>query len=300
MTSLYSTLNISKTASQEEIKAAYRKLAKQYHPDFHRGDAENEKRFKAISQAYEILGDAKKRGQYDRGEIDEQGNEKNFFHQRRKSDPGHDPFQQFHQKQNFGQGWENSDLFTNVFGDMFSQKKKAKPEMRLPAQEMTLSLTFEEAALGTTKKIKCPSGKTVELTIQRSSLSEQRLKVSGQGAPDPTGRIRDLIVILDVKDDGYFRRDKDDVHSDLLISLEQAILGDKVKVKTIDGTVSLTIKPHSNTDQVMRLKDKGIPNAISAKRGHHYVHLKIKLDDPSDSKLEKFIKKHYSDKLNKK
>ena len=284
MSKLYKTLGLTKDASAADIKSAYRKLAKKYHPDLHPGNEENEKKFKDISLAYNILSHEDKRAKYDQGAIDDQGNETGFhgsagggFNFREGQSP-------------FG-GFGSSDMFSHIFDDILGGNKASSRKAHAPQKtHAKLSITFLEAAKGCTRSISCPSGKQVELKIPAGIKSGQSLRVKNQGTFDPViQKNGDLYVEITVMPDSKFTVKGDDIYSEEVINISQAVKGDHIRIETIDGPISLKISPYTNTGDTLRLKEKGLVSPTNKKRGHHYVKIKLKLHDPKDSDLEKFI-----------
>ncbi|KJE35101.1 molecular chaperone DnaJ [Thalassospira sp. HJ] len=295
----YKTLGVAKTASQDEIKKAYRKLARELHPDVNPGDAKIEERFKKVSSAYHLLGDAERRKKFDNGEIDVDGRETSPF---ARGGGGHagggfgggDPFGGF-------SGANAEDIFDEIFGKGrgrgggggfggFGGERKPK-KVKGPNISYELSLDFSEAILGTTKRINLASGKSLEVRIPPGSENEQTLRLKGQGMAGMNGgEAGDALIKLHVHPDKTFRRQGNDIHCDLAISLSEAILGGSIEVPIVDGKVNMKLPANANSGTKLRLRGKGAPYDRGNKRGDQYVHLTVKLPEERDEELIEFIK----------
>ncbi len=283
MSDLYSILDVDKTASDKAIKSAYRKLAKKYHPDLNPDDKAVKKKFQEITAAYEILSDAEKRGQYDRGEIDADGNTRaphgfQGFRSSRTSSPFQDDFQ-------FGGAdFASEDLFSSIFGR--GERSRDSQRQRGADTRYTLKVTFLEAASGVKKKIAIQEGKAVELSIPAGTEQGYRLRLKGQGMPGAHGGVSgDAFVEIHVAKHKNFERDGYDIKSKIPITLPQAVLGGTIAVDTIHGTVALRVPAGTSSGERLRLKDKGV-----LKKGHQYVTLIIALPDTIDDELKNFMK----------
>jgi len=306
MKDLYKILGVSRTASADDIKKSYRKLAKELHPDLHPGDEKIADRFKEASAAYSILSDAKNRARYDRGEIDESGAERGFGGfgggQRRsyeRAGAGGQGFGGF----NFD-GVNAEDIFSDIFGGAggFSQRGQSRGRSRGPMPQRgndriyQVDIDFLDAVKGTKKRITLENGKTLAVSIPENVREGQQIRLKGQGAPGlHNGPAGDALIEVRIKPHNYFRRDGDDIQLELPITLKEAVLGAKVRVPTIDGTVSLTIPAGSNTDKTLRLKGKGAAKSKGGPRGDQYVRLKVILPEKIDEALKKAIEKWSED-----
>lgn len=290
MPDLYSTLGIKREASEAEIKSAYRKLAKQLHPDRNKDNPKASERFKSVSAANAILSDPEQRGRYDRGEIDEEGNPKapagfgrgggSGGFQGFRSAPGGATTSTFE----FG-GGDPSDLFAELFGRAQAGGKSSpfesayRPAPKGADRAYRLSVPFEEAARLTPQRVQLANGRTLDVKLPAGFESGAQIRLGGQGDSGPGGA-GDALVTLDVDLHGFFRRDGDDVRLNLPVRLDEAVLGGKVRVPTVDGPVTLTIPAGANSGRVLRLKGKGFTRK-GGERGDQYVTLMI--DIPSDS-----------------
>jgi DnaJ-class molecular chaperone len=282
----YEVLGVKKTATQDEIKKAYRKLAKTLHPDLHPGDEGKKAEFQAVAAANDLLGDPEKRRRYDAGEIDASGQERpdrQFYHQYadqeagRRYDPGAD----------MGGFQDASDLFSDLFGRRaggggFRQGFHA----RGPDARYHLGVDFLDAARGTRRSVTMPDGKTIEIAIPAGVKDGQTLRLRGKGGAGhgdaPAG---DALVTIAVRPHPVFTRDGDDIEIDLPVSFDEAVLGAKVDVPTISGPVSMTIPRGASSGHRLRLKGRGIASGRGA-AGHQHVRLMIVLPDRIDDRME--------------
>lgn len=297
----YKILEVDKKASIEDIKKSFKKLARQYHPDLNPGDQAAEKKFKEISEAFEVLGDEKKRQQYDRmGSFDFGGQ------------GPQDPF-----SQNFWQssGFNQVDL-EDIFGDIFGfggptrGRRAGRVDFNFGGQPFgargarprdgadilwKLPIDFLEAAKGTEKQVLLNDGKKIKVKIPAGVNTGSKIRVPGKGHPGVAGgKPGHLFIEVEVAKHKYFRREGDDVHVDVPITLQEALDGAKIDVPTIDGNVALTIPASSQSGQKLRLKNKGTFNLKTKQRGHQYVHLMVqtpKLSDTDKKTLLGLLKK---------
>ena len=277
----YQELGVARTASADEIRRAFRKLAKQYHPDANPGDKGAEERFKRISAAFDLLGDADKRKKYDAGEIDADGREtmRGFT-----GGP-------------FGQGgargggeFENIDL-SEILGEMFGARGgRAGGFAGFPQRggdlRAKLEIDLEEAIAGGKKRISFSDGRTLDVTIPKGATEGQVLRLKGQGAPGRAGP-GDALIELAVRPHPIYRREGDNLVMDLPVTAPDAILGAKVEAPTPEGPVTLSIPAGSNSGQVLRLKGRGAPGA-QGRRGDLLARLVVTLPDSPDPELKRF------------
>jgi DnaJ-class molecular chaperone len=288
----YTTLGVARGASEAEIKKAYRKLAKELHPDTNQNNPKAADRFAQVTNAYDLLSDTAKRGSFDRGEIDENGQPKSPF------GGGGNPFGGGGGFRGGGaaEGIDLGDMFEGLFGGGRSRgagggfggfgggARQAAPRGANSAYR--LRVPFEEAASLKPQRITLQDGKTIDLKLPNGVDSGTQMKLGGKGEPGPGGA-GDAIVTIDVAKHRFFTREADNVRLDLPITLPEAVKGGPVKVPTVDGAVMLKIPAGATSGQVMRLKEKGF-TAKDGKRGDQLVTLMIDLPT-GDAALNDFV-----------
>ena len=298
----YSTLGVSRGASEADIKKAYRKLAKELHPDTNKGNPKATERFAEVSTAYDLLSDKDKRAQFDRGEIDEHGNPAN-------------PFAGFGGQQGgfrgssggFQGGFGDAaaadlgDLFEGIFGGGRSRGGgfggfggRSAPPPKGANVAYRLAVSFEDAATLAPQRITLQDGKTIDLKLPAGVETGTQMKLSGKGQPGPGGA-GDAIVTIEVRNHRHFVRDGDNVRLDLPITLKEAVLGGPVRVPTVEGAVMLNIPKGSSSGKVLRLKGKGF-TAKGGTRGDQLVTLLI--DIPADDASLKSFAEGWADTRN--
>lgn len=285
----YKELGVSRGASADEIKKAFRKLAKELHPDKNPGNREADERFKRVTAAFDLLGDAEKRAKFDRGEIDADGREQfRGFGGGARGGPGGNPFGQAGAQRG---GFENIDL-DDLFGGMFgggarSAGARGGFTARGADVKATLEISLEDSISGATRRIQFSDGRTLDVTIPKGAADGQTIRLRGQGAPGASGRSEagDALITLKIAPHPIFQRDGADLTMDLPVSLPDAVLGGKVPVRTPEGTVSMTIPPGTNSGKVLRLKGRGA--FVGGKRGDLLAKLMILLPDSPDDGLTK-------------
>ena len=279
-TDLYQILGVARDASEDDIKRAHRRLVKELHPDLHPDDTAKAERFKQVSSAFEILGDADKRKKYDRGEIDAEGNPTHPFGGGGpggfRQDGGHSGMQ--------GDAFE--DILSGLFGGGRTRRRTGPVRGRDLRYQVTIS--FEDAANGAKRRMTMADGRALDVEIPPGIESGQTLRLRSQGQPSPTGGPPgDALLQVDAAESPHWIRDGDDIRMDCPISLETAVLGGKVDVRTPSGSVTLKVPAGSNTGSVLRLKGKGV--ARRSRPGDLYARLSIVLDDPKDPALRSFL-----------
>jgi DnaJ-class molecular chaperone len=279
----YATLGVPKTATDDEIRSAYRKLAKQYHPDLNPGKPAAEERFKAISTAYDLLSDPQKRARFDRGEIDASGQER----------PPERPFyrsygdQAGRTKYRTEQSFDPEDLedIFSAFGGGAGLGRGRGFRARGADARYSLTVDFLDAARGATKRLTLPDGKTLDVNIPPGLKDGQVLRLKGQGMPGlgdgPTG---DALIEVQVAPHPVFRREDDNVVVTLPVTMQEAILGAKIDVPTIDGPVFVTVPAGSQNGARLRLKGRGIAG------GDQFVQLQVALPASDEPELAEFLK----------
>ena len=287
----YSILGVKRTASDEEIKKAFRALAKKHHPDAGAKDQAAVKRFQEMTAAYDLLSDPKKRAQYDRGEIDENGQPRVYAGG--AGAWGGRPFAQrgFRQRAQAGAEHPNfEDIFADFFGGAFSGGHRPPGGARGADVAYTLNVSFEEGARGATKRVTLPNGKRLDVKIPAGVEDGQQIRLKGQGEPGRgSAETGDALVTIHVEPHAYFTRDGRDIHLELPITIGEAIGGAKISAPTLTGDVTLTIPPNASSGMKLRLKGKGVPAAAGEAAGDQYLILKIALPETPDQELASFI-----------
>ena len=283
----YKELGVSRGASADEIKKAFRKLAKELHPDKNPGNRDADERFKRVTAAFDLLGDAEKRARFDRGEIDADGREQfTGFGGGARGGPGGQPFGQGSAQRG---GFENIDL-DELFGGMFGGGTRTGGarggfSARGADVKATLEISLEDSITGATRRIQFSDGRTLDVTIPKGAADGQTIRLRGQGAPGVSGRSEagDALITLKIAPHPIFQRDGADLTMDLPVTLPDAVLGGKVPVRTPEGTVNMTIPAGSNSGKVLRLKGRGA--FVGGKRGDLLAKLMIQLPDGPDDGL---------------
>ncbi len=286
----YEVLGVPKGTDKKTIKKAYRTLARTHHPDLHPGDSKAEDRFKEMAAAYDFLSNADKKARYDSGQIDANGAPRmnqtfNGNHPaggRRGNSQG---------PSEYLKDMEGMDVFADLFRGMRRTGgwRKAAP-VRGRDIRHELSIDLLDAIKGATRAIALTDGKQLKVTIPAGSQDGQVLRLKAQGTPGASGGAAgDVHVELHVKPHPRFTRAGNDIHSELPVTIPEAILGAKAGVPTIDGTVTLTIPKGSNSGTRLRLRGKGAPAPGGGARGDHYVTLKVMLPDAADPDLLRLL-----------
>jgi DnaJ-class molecular chaperone len=280
----YDILGIDRNADKTDIKKAYRRLAKTYHPDSNSSDPKAAQRFSNITQAYDFLNDGEKRRAFDSDEIDADGNPRRFAYNRNSGRAG--GFQG--DGQQFG-GFSPDDIFSDLFSGFRGNAQQTPFSAPEVETNLTMSLSLQDAASGVKRRLSLSNGRTVEVSIPKGVQSGQVIRLRGQGNPSRRGIASDLLITVNVETDSLFERDGMNLRLTLPISLYEAVLGAKVRIPTLEGSVELNIPGSSSSGKVLRLKSKGIKNEKEL-AGDLFVILKIILP-PADLELETFLRK---------
>lgn len=291
----YETLGVEKSATDAEIKKAYRKLARELHPDLKPGDAGAEERFKAVSAAYDLLRDPEQRSRFDRGEIDASGQERpqqRYYRDFADAEGG----QRYHSSAGYEDMSDMSDVLNEIFGRRAAAGSGGGPggefrevRMRGPDLRYNLDVEFLDAVNGAARRVTLPDGAALELTIPPGTADGATLRLRGKGGPGynggPSG---DALVSVTVRPHPVFRREDDDIVMDLPITIDEAVLGGKVDVPTVSGQVRMTVPKRSSSGDTLRLRGKGVA-AKGRKPGDQRVVLNIVAPDNADPELEAFL-----------
>jgi len=284
----YAILGVPKSASADEIRRAYRKLAKELHPDARPDDAKAEDRFKEVTRAFKLLSNAETRAKFDRGEIDAEGRERAPFHYRSHPDapPG--------QRGPSGRFEDISDIFSDLFAERArTAGARAGPggaRRAAPGADMRgeITVSFEESVLGAKKRVSFQGGRAIEISVPAGVEDGQVLRLRGQGAPSlQGGPAGDALITVRIRPHAMFQREGRDIRIDLPISLKEAVLGGVVRAPTVDGVVEVRVPAGSTSGALLRLRGKGAPGS-DGKRADQIIRLIIDVP-PADPALEAFL-----------
>jgi len=313
----YEVLGVTRSASAADIKSAFRRLAKKLHPDANKHDPKAAARFAELNAAYEIVGDKDKRKAFDGGEIDAEGK------------PRFQGFEGFGRRPGAGGGFGHEggfetftwgpegvhtaggragargfggfeDILKDVFGARGAAgRARAGGNVHFEPEDFgaaagrdisaALSITLAEAAKGVKKRVQLPTGKEVEVKIPAGLDEGQQIRLKGQGLPGAGGRTGDLLITVSVTPHPLFKRDGVDLRLDLPVALYEAVLGAKVRVPTLDGTVELAIPAGTNSGRTFRLKGKGFPG--KERKGDLLASVRIVLPEGDDRDLDELMRK---------
>ena len=271
----YKILGVAKGASDEEIKRAFRRLARKHHPDVNSNSKTSERRFKEVSEAYEILGDKEKRRNYDMfGHADPGASFGGFNDFRRGRGFNGNPF-----GSHYSSGFGSQGPFEDVFSSFFNRSQTGANFYQAPQKgadiEYNVKVSFEQAYHGTRLSLDT-SHKKIDVQIPPGVDNGSKIRVPGQGALGTRGgNPGDIYLKMEVDDHPFFRRDENDIYMDLPVTLGEALLGAMIEIPGPDGRLALKIPPGSSHSKKFRFKGKGFPSLKDASRGDFFVKLKI-------------------------
>ena len=286
----YEVLGVKRDASQDEIRKAYRALARKLHPDLNPGDKAAEEKFKAVSAANDIVGDPEKRARFDRGEIDAAGNERPpqpppGWYRDHAAGAG-----AYANDAGYADMMDEDELLGALFGRGRRRGASGGAQFRMQGGDIhaRLDIDFLDAVNGGTKRVTLPDGSTVDVTIPPGTREGQVLRLRGKGSPGlGGGPAGDLLVEIGIGEHRHYTRRDDDILLDLPVTLPEAVLGGKIEVPTPAGAVMVSVPKGSNTGTVLRLKGRGAKRKDGT-RGDAFVTLRIVLPDAPDPALEAF------------
>lgn len=291
----YQELGVARGASADEVRKAFRKLAKKHHPDVNRGNKDAEEKFKRVSGAFDILGDEDKRKKFDAGEIDADGRETagaynsgfgaggGFNRTSGAQGPwGAAPGGPGFRSANF-EGADLNDILGDMFGGGRGRAGGGGFQSRGSDVRATIEIDLEEAIQGGKKRIAFSDGRTLDVTIPKGAADGQVLRLKGQGTPGRIGA-GDALIEISIRPHPLYKRDKDALVMDLPISAPDAILGGKIQAPTPEGSVTLNIPAGSNSGTMLRLKGRGLADA-QGRRGDLFARLIVTLPETPDAEL---------------
>lgn len=290
----YQVLGVSTAAPESEIRAAFRKLAKQYHPDRNPGDKPAEERFKEISGAFELVGDAGSRKRFDAGEIDADGRERAPHRQWQGGPyrPGAEGFGPHGASGSASSGASFDDL-GDIFADLFGSSRGYRDKTGQRGRDLRYRLEIDllDAVNGGAKRTTMPDGRELDISIPAGIEDGQTLRLKGQGEKAAASVVAgDVYVEIKIKPHALFRREGGDIHIEVPITLKEAVLGGKITAPTIAGDVALTVPKNTSSGAILRLKGRGAPRGKGV-RGDQFVKLRIVLPEDGDAELEEFVKR---------
>jgi DnaJ-class molecular chaperone len=306
----YDVLGVKKTASEAEIKSAFRKLAKKHHPDQNKTDPRAKERFAEANAAYEIVGDKAKRKQFDAGEIGPdgkprfQGFDAGGFGFGRGAQGGAGPGGGRTFRWSTGGGAAGGDPFSadDILGEIFGGRGGARERARPQASRgediaATATVTLEQLVRGEKARVELPTGRSLDVAIPPGTRSGQTIRLRGQGRPGMglASAAGDALITVEIAPHPVFRVEGENLRRDVTISLDEAVLGGKLRLATLDGPVTLTVPAKSTGTGALRLKGKGLPKA-AGQRGDLIVSLRIVLPEGGDGDLEGLARKWRAEK----
>lgn len=284
MSDPYAILGVKQTATAEEIQKAYRRLARKLHPDLNPGDKAAEEKFKDVANAYRLLGDAEKRRRFDAGEIDETGAERpqHGYYRDYAGSPYENPYASDAGFADFADG-------DDPFAELLRRASRERANRRGHDAHYRLPITLADSITGTSQRLTLPTGETIDVAIPAGIVSGKTLRLKGKGAPGGgKAAAGDALIEIEVLPDERFTQDGDDLTLEVPISLTEAILGERIRVPTPTGEVTMTVPPGSNSGTRLRLKENGAPRRGGG-RGDQFVRLKVVLPKQIDPELKNFV-----------
>lgn len=281
----YSVLGVARSAGADEIKKAYRKLARKYHPDVNVDAKEAEAKFKEISEAYDVLSKPEKKKNYDL-----------FGQSGAKS--GFDPSQAYSYKGsgfdnfnvNFGQ--QGSSNFQDIFSDLFGAARSGRAAGPTKGQDIQYSveIAFEDAVKGMTTRISLNQDK-ISVKIPPGVDTGSKVRIAGKGEPGINNGPRgDIYIITKVRPHPYFERKGDNIYLEVPVTFAEAVLGKKIRVPTVEGSIQLTIPPGTQSGQNLRIQGKGVPHLRGGGKGDQFVVIKVTVPSKVDAQSKQLIK----------
>ncbi|AMJ61189.1 DnaJ C-terminal domain-containing protein [Bosea sp. PAMC 26642] len=297
----YQVLGVTRAASEAEIKKAYRRRAKDLHPDRNQDDPKAQDRFSELNSAYEVLGDDAKRKQFDRGEIDADGKPKFQGFEGMGAGAGRGGRSggfEYHFGQGgspFGRGgqeagFDPSEIFGSLFGEAAKRTGRGRAAASKPAdQSFTLEVTLADATAGATRRVKLPGGREVEVTIPKGVGDGKVMRLRGLGQSDPqSGEVGDVLMTVKIKADPRFAIEGNDLRTRVSVPLARAVLGGPIHVPTLTGTVEMNIPPLTGTTKQFRLRGKGLKGE-TGEQGDLFVAIDIEMP-AADAELTALMK----------
>ncbi|MEO1543141.1 MAG: DnaJ C-terminal domain-containing protein [Pseudomonadota bacterium] len=302
----YQVLGVDRAAADDDIRRAFRKLAKAYHPDLNPADTAAAEQFRKLSAAYDIIGDPPRRRQFDSGEIDASGQPKaQYGYGRSWADAAHGP------GAGPGAGYGSFNGFSEIFEDVFGQRTAAgagprggfsqggdfagsyaRADVAKSGSDVRYGLEIDllEALEGTKKRVTMPGGGVLDLTVPAGIEHGQILRLRGKGGAGTNGGASgDALVEIKVRPHKLFSRVGNDIHAEAPVTIDEAVLGGRIEVSTVSGRVQLTLPPGTANGRVFRLKGKGVGGLPGKKAGDHFVTIRVVMPDTVDDDLRDFF-----------